>query len=110
MDTLFTLFSEYGPIPRLLFQYFLPPDRYSAEVIQDGRGEVVELLGNRISRCDRVLQGKIRALLKKEPDIALSTEKYGARPDIPQERLQIPQECRSGVAPFGLCRTGTKVR
>jgi hypothetical protein len=69
-DTLFTLFSKYGPIPRLLFQYFLRPDKY-------GTGEVVGSLEERILAYDHVLEGKIQMLLKIGPHVAFSTEQYG---------------------------------
>jgi hypothetical protein len=33
--TLFTLFSKYGPIPRLLLQYFLPPGEYGTGMVEE---------------------------------------------------------------------------
>jgi len=37
-DTVFTLFSKYGPIPLLLFKYFLTHELDSKGVVEDRKG------------------------------------------------------------------------
>jgi hypothetical protein len=76
-DTLSTLFNDYGPIPRLLFEEFLPPDEYRTGKVNDGTGEVDKPLQHRIAEYDRVLQGKIGEALKLDPHIAMCGEDYG---------------------------------
>lgn len=70
--------SKYGPIPGLLFDYFLPPDKCIADDVEGGKGEVEESLHVRISEYDLVLDRKIQDLLSRQPSIALWTEQYGA--------------------------------
>jgi hypothetical protein len=76
-DVLFTLFSKYGPIPRLLFEEFLPPHGYSIDEVEDGTGEVDASLQHRVATYDRLLERKIVEALKLDPCIALSEEDYG---------------------------------
>jgi len=67
--TLFTLFDRFGPIPRLLFDTFLPPDQYRWE-----NHEVK--LQCRIAEYEILLRRKIIKAVKMGPNVVEST-KYG---------------------------------
>jgi len=74
--TLFTLFDSYGPIPRLLFDLFLPAHHYRTGMVEDGAEKDDENLKNRIEEYRDELKGKIRTAVTLHPDIVLPTE-YG---------------------------------